>query len=64
MIAEHAGNSCSFPLAWENQPGGHCSLAAVVPLPGGMRFIGSKSIDLQCVSSGGRSVWIVFREST
>lgn len=39
MIAEHAGNSCSFPLAWENQPGGHCSSAAAVPLPGGMRSV-------------------------
>lgn len=63
-IAGHVGDGYSFPLAWEDQLGSHCSSAAVMPLPGGMGFICSRSIDLQTVSRGGRSVWIVFREST
>lgn len=61
MIAGRVGNGYSFPLAREKQLGGHCSSAAVVPLPGG--FICSRSIDLQTVSAGSRSVWIVFREN-
>lgn len=53
MISVHARHVCILQPPWENTPVGHCSSASSGALPwesGGVRFMHSRSVDLQLIS--------------